>query len=168
MNARCARAWSAYAVNLKRNGQNAVKLVEKPHAMMSSEEGRFHDLPISPILGHCVAFPTMPVIRLLALQLLGTSHALVFNRAPVGAVQHGGCSAAASSRPLQLGRRAALLGGASAAAVSILPLAAHANTQPMLDKPMEKVNKFRCEVTTVRSPTLTLRVFFFVALSFAV
>ena len=78
------------------------------------------------------AAPTM----LVATTLIGAANGLALGQAPTGVTVEPACAAAASSqRPLPLGRRAALFGAASTA---MLPLAAFANTQPMLDKPTEK------------------------------
>ena len=72
----------------------------------------------------------------IATALLGAADGLVVGQAPRPALEH---ACTASSRPEPLGRRAvaSLLGSAMGAAL-MRPPSAYANTQPMLDEPMEK------------------------------
>lgn len=67
----------------------------------------------------------------LSLSLLGSAHGLAVGPAPVRAATQSTVAGSQPSMP-SLGRRAALLGAASAA---LLPLAAHANTQAQFDAP---------------------------------
>ena len=79
----------------------------------------------------CAAMRSLSLV--VSAALVGVARGLTAGQTPPPAAHH---ACAASSRPALLGRRAAtgaLLGGLLGA-----PLGASANTQPMLDKPMEQ------------------------------